>query len=89
MFRRLILICIVAYIIYRFFKLCLVLWTNHLKKKYENYDKSKTTTIGGKTVKCDNCGAYAAEELSVNIKHNGDELYFCSVECKDAYLKKH
>jgi hypothetical protein len=86
MIRRIIIILAVTYIFYLIARLCFFAWVSHLKKKYKEPDESKTSQ-GGKTLKCKNCNSYVAEELSIDIKKEGDVLHFCSNECKDTFLR--
>ena len=49
-------------------------------------DRTRKTYTEGDTVKCNECGSYVAAELSIAVNKNGEELYFCSPECKDTNL---
>lgn len=44
-------------------------------------------TISGETVKDPQCGMYVAKQLAVASSTRGQTLYFCSPECRDAYLR--
>jgi YHS domain-containing protein len=33
------------------------------------------------------CGTHVSPEVSVRITHGGQELHFCSTECRDRYLR--
>lgn len=43
--------------------------------------------IVGQTVKDPQCGMYVAKDLAVAMSKGRETLYFCSVECKDEFLK--
>jgi uncharacterized protein len=34
------------------------------------------------------CGVYFPKKDGVRIFHEGQEMYFCSVQCRDSYLAK-
>jgi hypothetical protein len=57
-------------------------------KKNDGYSglNRNTTSKEGKTVKCERCASYAALELSIVMTEKGKTLYFCSKECKEAFL---
>ncbi len=60
----------------------------YLSGKYYRSIQKEKTVEGGQTVKCDQCGAYVAEELSITVKKRGKRLSFCGTECKDAFDKE-
>lgn len=44
-------------------------------------------TRQGETVRDPVCGMFVSTELSHQLKQDGQTLHFCSLECKDRYLK--
>lgn len=80
---------ILAYIGYLLFKGAFNVYL--LKKQMDTVFKGAKPqqTRDGVTVKCEECDAYAAEELSVSVHKRGKALYFCSDSCKEKYLKAH
>jgi uncharacterized protein len=42
---------------------------------------------GGQLVRDPQCGTYVPMSTSVHLVSGGQTLYFCSVECRDAYRK--
>jgi uncharacterized protein len=35
------------------------------------------------------CGTYFAKHQGVHLKFGGEDIYFCSAECRDKYLAEH
>ncbi len=52
------------------------------------FDK-KAGEIDDVMVKDPYCGIYFAKRDGVGVNINGDDVYFCSIECKDKFLEKH
>jgi YHS domain-containing protein len=82
---RIIVLAVVAYIFYRALKS----WM------FPSPDTSKSVT-GNRIGKIDDvmikdpfCEAYFPKRNAVHLNFNGEELYFCSTECKDKYVKTH
>ena len=44
-------------------------------------------TVRGRMVKCPQCGIYVATDLAVRIRKKNADLYFCSEECRDKFLR--
>ena len=51
------------------------------------FDK-KTGEVDNVMVKDPQCGIYFAKKDGVHLNMNGQDLYFCSQECKDMFLEK-
>ena len=51
------------------------------------FDK-KTGEVDNVMVKDPQCGIYFAKKDGVYLNINGQDLYFCSQECKDMFLEK-
>jgi uncharacterized protein len=81
---KLLIFFIIGYILYRSVKS----WM------YPN--RSKTKTVSGKTrgqiddvmIKDPFCEAYFPKRDAVKLKLEGQDLYFCSKECRDKYLAR-
>mgnify|MGYP006306884989 CR=1 FL=1 len=35
------------------------------------------------------CGTYVSTDTDIRVRDGDQVLYFCSYECRDAYLKEH
>jgi len=57
------------------------------RKTPERKAPSGTKAIEGQMVKDAQCGMYVASNLALSLKSGGQIFYFCSENCKDAYLK--
>lgn len=44
-------------------------------------------TVRGKMVKDPQCGIYVATDLAVRTRRKNMDLYFCSEECRDKFLR--
>lgn len=44
-------------------------------------------TVRGRMVKDPQCGIYVATDLAVRIRKKNADLYFCSEECRDKFLR--
>ncbi|HSR49941.1 MAG TPA: hypothetical protein VLV83_03885 [Acidobacteriota bacterium] len=44
-------------------------------------------TIEGQTVRDPQCGMHVAQDLAIPARSHGRRLFFCSEECRDAYLE--
>jgi len=51
-------------------------------------DAGQTDEIDDLMVKDPHCKTYIPKRDSVRVRHQGETLYFCSNECRDAYLAK-
>jgi YHS domain-containing protein len=58
------------------------------KKKNLNREKKKQDLIdSGEMVKDPICGTYVSTETGIRVKDDDQVHYFCSYECRDAFLK--
>ena len=44
-------------------------------------------TVRGRMVKDPQCGIYVATDLAVRTRRKNMDLYFCSEECRDTFLR--
>lgn len=44
-------------------------------------------TIKGQTVRDPQCGMHVAQDLAIPASSQGRRIFFCSEECRDAYLE--
>ncbi|WP_027370487.1 YHS domain-containing protein [Desulfovermiculus halophilus] len=58
------------------------------KKKNLNREKKKQDLIdSGEMVKDPVCGTYVSTETGIRVKDDDQVHYFCSYQCRDAFLK--
>jgi YHS domain-containing protein len=58
------------------------------KKKNLSREKKKQDLIdSGEMVKDPVCGTYVSTETGIRVKDDDQVHYFCSYECRDAFLK--
>jgi YHS domain-containing protein len=58
------------------------------KKKNLNREKKKQDLIdSGEMVKDPICGTYVSTETGIRVKDDDQVHYFCSYQCRDAFLK--
>ena len=82
---RLIFLLVLIYLCYRVLKSWMI------------KDKSPQKTVFGKTageieddmVKDPFCGVYFSRRDGVHLKVDGEDLYFCSTECRDKFVASH
>ena len=62
---------------------------NHYKHPpYSSYEPPKPPPVLDELVKDPVCGVYCPKKEAVAIKVNGKIYYFCSIECRDKFLKE-
>ena len=49
--------------------------------------KARPRQVSGQLRKDPICGTYVADEISWKAHSGGEELHFCSRECRDAYVQ--
>ena len=82
---RVIILAVVAYVLYRALKS----WM------FPAPDSSKSVTghdigkIDDVMIKDPYCETYFPKRNAVQLNVDGEDLYFCSAECKDNYLETH
>ncbi len=82
MIWKLMIFAIAGYALYRLFM-------NDRLKKDENEKVSNDKLIAnGQLVKDPNCGTYVDPESSISVRNGETKHYFCSHECRDAYIKQ-
>ena len=80
---RIIIIAIVVYVFYRALKS----WM------FANPDPSKSVTdkevreIDDVMIKDPLCEAYFPKRNAVHYNDNGEDLYFCSIQCRDRFIQ--
>jgi hypothetical protein len=47
-----------------------------------------TEVFGRRLVRDPMCGVHVAEVLSIPLREGTDNLYFCSIACRDAYVSQ-
>ena len=50
------------------------------------YPGKSRSTIAGKMVKDPQCGMYVDVSLAITTRVNGQELYFCSADCREGFI---
>jgi len=58
-------------------------YRNYKKRKLNRKEKVRITEM----VKDEVCGVYLPKEEALKVEIEGKVYYFCSEECKDAFLK--
>jgi YHS domain-containing protein len=58
-------------------------YRNYKKRKLNRKEKVRITEM----VKDEVCGVYLPKEEALKVEIEGKVYYFCSQECKDAFLK--
>jgi YHS domain-containing protein len=58
------------------------------KKEEIHRKKQKILEKEGVLVKDPICGTYVSKDSDIRVKDENATLYFCSYECRDAYLRK-
>ena len=81
---RLLALIALLYLGYRLLKSWLLKETSSQKAVF----KEKVGEIDDVMVKDPYCEVYFAKKDGVNLNVNGKDVYFCSKECKDKFLKK-
>ena len=81
---RLLILLGLLYLGYRFLKSWMLKEPPAQKPIFEK----KTAEIDDVMVKDPYCGVYFAKKDGVHLSVNGENLYFCSEECKDKFLDK-
>ncbi|MGA8179031.1 MAG: YHS domain-containing protein [Desulfobacterales bacterium] len=81
---RLLILLGLLYLGYRFLKSWMFKETPAQTAASEN----KTAEINNIMVKDPHCGVYFSKKDGVHLNMNGQDLYFCSEECKDKFLEK-
>jgi hypothetical protein len=81
---RLLLYGFIIYVVYRFLKS----WAKSLTGPDGNIDgitKSDNTEL----IRDPQCGTYFLRQQGVEARVDGQKLFFCSEQCRDAYLREH
>ena len=58
------------------------------RRKTATRRSSGTKAIEGQMVKDPQCGMYVASSLALSMGSGDERVYFCSENCKDAYLRE-
>lgn len=77
-----IILVVVAYVLYRSLKS----WMFPAASSSRSVSDKNTTDIDDVMIKDPFCEAYFPKRNGVHLKFNGNDLYFCSIQCKDKYL---
>ena len=80
---RLLIIAGLIYLLYRAFNSWL---KKHLPTPNESPTKRNAREIDDVMVKDPQCQAYFPKRKAVRLTTDDQELYFCSEECRDAYM---
>ncbi len=82
MIWKVLIFAVAAYALYRLFM-------NDKSKKVENEKEEEARLIAnGELVKDPECGTYVDPEAAISVRNGDTKQYFCSYECRDAYIKK-
>ena len=81
---RLLVLIGLLYLVYRLLKSRLLKDASSKKAVF----KEKVGEIDDVMVKDPYCNVYFAKKDGVHLKINGEDIYFCSRECKDKFLEQ-
>ena len=82
---RLLILLGIVYLCYRFLKS----WILKEPSSHQTVSGKKADEIDNVMVKDPYCGVYFARKDGVDLKIDGQDLYFCSQECRDKFAGKH
>jgi YHS domain-containing protein len=82
---RFIILALVGYVVYRAVKT----WMFQDPSSSESVTGKKAGEIDDTMIKDPYCEAYFPKRNAVNLKFNGEDLQFCSTQCKDKFLASH
>jgi len=80
-----IILAVVAYVLYRSLKSWMFPAASSSRSVL---DKTKSE-IDDIMIKDPFCETYFPKRKGVHLKFNGNDLYFCSIQCKDKYFTAH
>ena len=79
---KLLILLAILYIIYRYLK-------SWMASRVQTPIGKDVQSVDDVMVKDPFCGVYFPKREGVHLKLNGEEIYFCSTECKDKFLASH
>lgn len=83
---RLIVFAILVYLLYRLFKS----WgTRQMTRAHRDRSPGPYGEVDDVMVKDPQCGAYFPRRKAIRARVDGEELAFCSEQCRDKYLAEH
>ena len=82
---RFIILAVVGYVAYRAIKS----WMFPAASSSKSVAGGNTGEIDDVMIKDPYCEAYFPKRNAVNLKFNGEDLQFCSTQCKDKFLASH
>ena len=82
---KIIILLVIAYIFYRAVR------PRQVKPARwdRTVDDASTGQIDDVMIQDPLCKAYFPRSDGVHLKHGGEDLYFCSAECRDQYIADH
>jgi YHS domain-containing protein len=81
---KLLILLVVGYLCYRMLKN----WMMAGGQPREHVSTNPREQIDDVMIQDPACGVYFSKENAVRAQINGQELFFCSPECKDKYLNQ-
>ena len=75
----------VGYLLYRAMRS----WMFPNARSQKNVSGRATGEIDDVMIKDPYCGAYFPRRDAVHLNFGGNDLYFCSKECRDQYMARH
>jgi hypothetical protein len=83
MLIRLIVIFVIIYLGFK-----IIRYLRHLGVgSFNKVDEDKFEKIDGVMLQDPQCKVYFVKSSGVELKANGESLFFCSTQCRDDYLK--
>ena len=81
---KLLILLVVGYLCYRMLKN----WMMTGGQPREHVSGSPKGEIDDVMIQDPECGVYFSKDNAISATINGEEFYFCSLECKDRYLNQ-
>lgn len=63
-------------------------WMGQNRQQRKGVNREATGELDNIMIKDPYCDVYFPRREGIHLKHNGNDLYFCSAECRDKYLLK-
>ena len=82
---KLLILLLIGYLVYRSFKSWMM--NSAQRQSVENETTGRAAgVIDDEMVKDPICGVYVAKRDAVILRHQGQDLHFCSAACRDTFI---
>jgi len=82
---KLLIIILIGYLAYRSFRSWML---KNTMQQHQSMQGKAGPEIEDEMVKDPSCGVYITRRDAVHLRQAGEDLYFCSEECRDKYLER-